>query len=116
MEQKPIQKKQVLAWAEKWMPIMTKPNVSYYVLDDSKYYDEAKNAGLKFDNGVSFINVYPVNSYEEALNVLPKVTDPQVLGNLIVSRMVDIYKSEGYASIDTEWFKKTFTKLIELCK
>ena len=75
-----------------------------------------KSFGWIIDQGKSFKNQYPCNSYEEALKHISQVTDIKLLGNLLFSywRYFNHWAESSLTMHNRAWFIAVLTRLKEL--
>jgi len=108
------------AFCEKWIKQYSDEKTTHYqLIDDMSFPNYCFSFGWKVDNGISFQEKYSCDSYEDALNYLPQVTDIQLLGNLLFSywRYFNHWSYSGTEILEPKnraWFVEVLTRLKEL--
>lgn len=106
------------SFCDEWIERFSDKNSNCYQLtEDLSFANYCKSFGWIVDNGESFMERYSCNSYDEALDYLPKVTDINLLGNLVFSYW-RYFNHWAYSSKEIMnnkyWFVKTLTRLKQL--
>lgn len=108
----------IKSFCDEWIRKFSDENIcSNQLADDMNFPERCRSFGWNVDNGESFKKQYPCNSYDETLAYLPKVTEVNILGNLIFSRW-RYYNHWAYPPEDItdsrEWFISALTRLKEI--
>jgi len=100
-------------WIEKYSD---EKSTDYQLIDDMSFPNYCKSFGWIIDQGKSFKNQYPCNSYEEALKHISQVTDIKLLGNLLFSywRYFNHWAESSLTIHNRAWFIAVLTRLKEL--
>ncbi len=114
-------KKQVHAFAEKWISKFKDSEINFVELVDHFLADDCENLGFKMDCGDAFGEKYgcAVSNSDELARVINCVTDVDLLGSAIYSRW-RYFNHHAYDARQIleqksiEWFVIAFGRLIEL--
>ncbi len=106
------------SFCDEWIKKFSDDTVSHYALiENNNFPNYCMSFGWIVDDGISFMKVYPCDSYEEALLYLPQVNKIDLLGNLIFSYW-RYFSHWAYHSdeilLHKEWFVRALTRLKEL--
>lgn len=102
------------SFCDKWIEKFYNENLTcYQITKDLSFANYCKSFGWIDDNGESFKEQYCCNSYDEALEHLPKVMDISLLGNLIFSYWQHLNSNKEIFN-NKNWFVKTLTRLKQL--
>lgn len=108
----------IISFCNKWIQKFSDDGTTeYQVFEDMSFPHGCGEFGWEIDQGLSFKERYPCNSYEEALTYLPQVTEIHLLGNLLFSRW-RYYNHWGFPGESglshKEWFIKVLARIREL--
>lgn len=106
------------SFCNEWIKKFSDDKISHYALiEDNNFPNYCMSFGWIVDNGTSFMEVYPCDSYNEALAYLPQVNEIDLLGNLIFSYW-RYFNHWAYCAdeilLHKDWFVKVLTRLSEL--
>lgn len=108
----------IISFANKWIDIFSNPkSTAYDLCDNVEFGDTCVKFGFILDNGESFKNTYKVDSYEEVVEILTKVTNLKILGSTLFSywRYFNHWAYTIHEIMDKkDWFIKTLEKLKQL--
>lgn len=106
------------SFCDEWIEIYSDENVDHHqLIENDEFSNYCRSFGWSTDNGESFKQKYPCESYDEALQYLDQVTEIDLLGNLIFSRWrhFNHWAWSGEEILDhKEWFVKLLSRLKEL--
>lgn len=120
MDKIETRKRQVIAFADKWIAkFKDEQSTCYDLADDSSFSDDCFKLKFEMDCGHGFCDKYKVAKLEDAVNILSQVDDLDYLASAIFShwRYFNHWAYGGDEIMEhRDWFIATLERLKELAE